>query len=380
MDDPGSDFSRCSLVFRQTLSAGTNGSYTYDANGNTLTDASGKSYTWDFENRLTQAVVPGTSGGTTTFRYDPFGRRIQKSGPLGTTNYLYSGLSLVEELDGSGNILARYTQGRTIDEPLAELRSGTTSYYEQDGVNSVSSLSNAAGALANTYSYDSFGKATSTGTLTNPFQYTGREFDSETGIYYYRARYFDPSAGRFLSEDPARLRGGVNFYAYTRNRPVLLTDPSGYQGGCPPQSSNCVPTDPDSPYQGPDGLWYNTLDWNGQTDPTPSLPGPTPPPSPEKPGPTCDCSSNSEYWSRYFRILDEANDKRLTALWWTLGISGGNGISEKGFEHWGAEAVGEVVAPIVEALDLGHFTYENLKIDTEVGVEVEALKREMGCK
>src|SRR5580704_14729191 len=162
-----------------------------DANGNTLSDAQGRSYTWDFENRLVQAVVPGTNGGTTTFKYDPFGRRIQKSGPLGTTNYLYDGLNLVEELDGSGNILARYTQGRTIDEPLAELRSGTTSYYEQDGVNSVSSLSNAAGALANTYSYDSFGKATSTGTLTNPFQYTGREFDSETGIYYYRARYFD---------------------------------------------------------------------------------------------------------------------------------------------------------------------------------------------
>ena len=61
----------------------------YDANGNTLSDPSGKSYTWDFENRLTQAVVPGTNGGTTTFKYDPFGRRIQKSGPLGTTNYLY---------------------------------------------------------------------------------------------------------------------------------------------------------------------------------------------------------------------------------------------------------------------------------------------------
>ena len=62
---------------------------TYDANGNTLSDPSGKSYTWDFENRLVQAVVPGTNGGTTTFKYDPFGRRIQKSGPLGTTNYLY---------------------------------------------------------------------------------------------------------------------------------------------------------------------------------------------------------------------------------------------------------------------------------------------------
>ena len=61
--------------------------YAYDANGNTLSDAQGRSFTWDFENRLTQATNPGV--GTTTFRYDPFGRRIQKSGPLGITNYLY---------------------------------------------------------------------------------------------------------------------------------------------------------------------------------------------------------------------------------------------------------------------------------------------------
>lgn len=144
-----------------------------DANGNTQTDPSGKTYTWDFENRLTQVVVPGN--GTTTFRYDPFGRRIQKSGSLGTTNYLYDGPNLLEEVDSSGNVLARYTQSGLIDEPLSELRSGTTSYYEQDGINAVSSLSNSAGALANTYTYDSFGKLTaSTGTLINPFQYTSR--------------------------------------------------------------------------------------------------------------------------------------------------------------------------------------------------------------
>src|ERR1700728_2107724 len=70
-----------------------------DANGNTLSDPSGKSYSWDFENRLTQAVVPGT--GTVTFKYDPFGRRIQKSGPLGTTNYLYDMRELIEETDNS---------------------------------------------------------------------------------------------------------------------------------------------------------------------------------------------------------------------------------------------------------------------------------------
>jgi len=117
----------------------------YDANGNTLTDSSGKSYTWDFENRLVQAVVPGT--GTTTFRYDPFGRRIQKSGPNGTTNYLYDGVTDIEEVDGAGNILARYAEGRSIDEPLAELRSGTTSYYEQDGLGSVALIGLGVGGL-----------------------------------------------------------------------------------------------------------------------------------------------------------------------------------------------------------------------------------------
>src|SRR5580658_6007155 len=74
-----------------------------DANGNTLTDASGKSYTWDFENRLTQAVVPGT--GTVSFKYDSFGRRIHKSSPLGTTNYLYDGRSaganVIDEVDNN---------------------------------------------------------------------------------------------------------------------------------------------------------------------------------------------------------------------------------------------------------------------------------------
>jgi RHS repeat-associated protein len=200
----------------------------YDANGNTLNDASGKSYTWDFENRLTQAVVPGT--GTTTFRYDPFGRRIQKSGPLGTTNHLYDGYNVIEDLDNSGNVLARYTQGTHVDEWLAELRSGTSSYYERDGLGSVTSLSNSAGALANTYTYDSYGKVmASTGTLANPFQYTGRESDQETGLYYDRARYYDPAAGRFLSEDPIGFHGGIDFYAYVANNPIIFTDPSGLQ-------------------------------------------------------------------------------------------------------------------------------------------------------
>jgi RHS repeat-associated protein len=220
------------------LTANSSGSYTYDANGNTLSDASGRSFTWDFENRLIQAIVPGT--GTVTFKYDPFGRRVQKSGPLGTTNYLYGGANLLEEVDTSGNILARYTHAQGIDEPLAELRSGTTSYYDQDGQGSVSSVSNSAGVLAKTYVYDSFGKLTSsTGTLTNPLQYAARESDSETGLYYNRSRYYDPGAGRWLSEDRIRFFGGKNFCRYVLNNPLRFRDPFG-RGQVPDCYPDCV--------------------------------------------------------------------------------------------------------------------------------------------
>ena len=141
--------------------------------------------------------------GTTTFRYDPSGRRIQKSGPLGTTNYLYDGPNAVEEVDGSGNAIARYVDSSEVDDQLSELRSSTVSYYEQDAIGSISSLTNSTSVVVGTYSYDAFGNLTaSTGSLTNPLRYTGREFDPETGIYFYRARYYDSTIGRYIGEDP----------------------------------------------------------------------------------------------------------------------------------------------------------------------------------
>ncbi|HTS06405.1 MAG TPA: RHS repeat-associated core domain-containing protein [Candidatus Eisenbacteria bacterium] len=201
----------------------------YDANGNALTDAAGKSYTWDFENRMVQAIVPGTNGGTTTFKYDPFGRRIYKQSPSFTSSFVYDGSNLIETVNGSGSEIASYTQTQNIDEPLAELRGSTTDYYEADGLGSITSLSGSTGALANTYTYDSFGNLTnSTGGVRNSFQYTGREFDPETNLYFYRARYLDPSSGRFISEDPARFNPNqANFYSYVGNSPLINFDPTG---------------------------------------------------------------------------------------------------------------------------------------------------------
>jgi len=202
------------------LTAKTGVTYTYDNNGNTLTktDSTGTTtYAWDFENRLTSVTLPG-SGGTVSFKYDPFGRRIYKSSSIATSIFAYDHDNLIEETNSSGTAVARYAHGPNIDEPLAMLRSSTTSYYSADGLGSVTSLTNSAGAAAQTYTYDSLGNiVATTGSLTNSFRYAGREFDSETTLYYYRTRYYDESAGRFISEDPIGFRAGIDFYTYVLN-------------------------------------------------------------------------------------------------------------------------------------------------------------------
>jgi len=142
--------------------------------------------------------------------------------------FAYDGDNLVEETNSSGTAVARYSDGLNIDEPLAMLRSGATNFYHADGLGSITSLSNTSGSIAQTYTFDSFGNQTgSSGSLTNPFRYTAREFDPETSLYYYRARYYDPTIGRFLSEDRLRFRGGIDFYVYVENNAVNLKDPYG---------------------------------------------------------------------------------------------------------------------------------------------------------
>jgi len=213
------------------LTSDSEASYAYDYNGNTTskTDSTGTTnYSWDYENRLTSVTLPD-SGGTVTLKYDPFGRRIYKQSPTATSVFAYDADNLIETVNSSGGVVARYTQDRDIDEPLAMMRGTITDYYEQDGIGSVTSLSSFAGALVQTYTYDSFGSTTnSSGSLTNFFRYAAREFDTETNLYDYRARYYDPGAGRFIKEDPIQFGSGdPNFYDYVENDATNYTDPTG---------------------------------------------------------------------------------------------------------------------------------------------------------
>lgn len=125
--------------------------------------------------------------------------------------------------------------GRKIDPVLG---ASTTSVTIRDQM--CGPPANSSGTLAQTYTYDAFGNTTnSSGSVTNFFRYAGREFDTETGLYFNRARYYDSTVGRFVSEDPMRFAASVNFYAYVGNSTLNATDPTGLASSC---DSNCMPS------------------------------------------------------------------------------------------------------------------------------------------
>lgn len=178
-----------------------------------------------------------TAVATSTYRYDGLGRRIEKVGNGQTRRYVYDGEDILLEYDETNALLARYTHGPGIDEPVAMVRGGANYFYHQDGLGSVTELTDGAGATAKAYAYDAYGNILEqTGTVENPYAYTGRELDADTGLYYYRARYYDPRIGRFLQKDPIGFgSGSPNLYTYAFNSSVNLADPLGLSPcGCPP--------------------------------------------------------------------------------------------------------------------------------------------------
>ncbi len=199
--------------------------YTYDLNGN-LTYDGRNTYSYDEENRL--ASLTGTNV-SAQYTYDAFNRRIAKTINGTTTYFISDGDREVEERTVSGALSADYTYGDSIDEVLTMTRGGTTYFYHYDGLGSVTELTNVSGTtVIENYTYDPYGTpSVITSSIGNPFRYTGRRFDEESGNYYYRRRYYDPHIGRFLSRDPIGYADSLNAYSYTRNNPINYIDPNG---------------------------------------------------------------------------------------------------------------------------------------------------------
>ncbi len=199
----------------------------YDYNGNMYQKTEGATtttLTYDALNRLAQVDKTGIE--TQTYDYDDQGRRIKKTVGATVNNYLYNGPDIYGEYAGWTSASAIYTHGPNTDDPIIRATESAAQYYHQDGLGSVVALSNNTGGTDGTQRFDVWGNVlASTGAIPQ-YGYTGREPD-ETGLVYYRARYYDPAIGRFTQRDPIGLKGGINPYAYVNGNPVNLVDPTG---------------------------------------------------------------------------------------------------------------------------------------------------------
>jgi RHS repeat-associated protein len=224
--------------------------YLYDGEGNLtkrtdIVTGEVTEYSWDYRNRLTFVVGKNGSGSvikSAQYSYDALNRRIVKevdadgagSGVSQVERLVYDGQQIALTFDGGGNQTHRYLYGVETDQILADEGAGGSVLWPlTDNLGTVRDLVDSSGVIQNRIGYDSFGKVRSqtNSSVGFRFGFTGRELDSETGLYYNRERYYDPTPGRFISEDPIKLSGGdTNLYRYVYNNPTNLVDPSGLYG------------------------------------------------------------------------------------------------------------------------------------------------------
>jgi RHS repeat-associated protein len=223
--------------------AGAPITYTYDANGNLAQQVqAGQVVTFAYDARNRFTAVGAAGDGVTRFTRYPDSRLLSRTAPDGaTTYYVYNQDNVLQELDGSGAVLARYTSGE-VDEWLSQQRGGVTTFYHADALGSVIGLSDLSGNLAATYAYDPFGNSRGeTGSVVNSYRFTGRADLGIAGVYDYRARLYSPALGRFLSKDPITARTDPNPYLYVGNSPLSRTDPLGlllWQKKRPPEDND----------------------------------------------------------------------------------------------------------------------------------------------
>lgn len=227
--------------------------YTYDDNGNQLEKVEGgqtTQYIYDAFNRQTEVNMP--DGTWQANKYDAFGMRLAVLENGVRYDFTTDRGNVITETNASGEQVTRSIRG--IDLVAQEDVKGNLSYYLHNAHGEVVNMVDAAGNVLNSYSYDAFGNTTSYAEkVVNRFLYSGEQLDKLTGDYYLRARYYDPTIGRFTQEDT--YRGDIanprslNLYSYVMNNPVKYVDPTGHRAeidGEGSYSAKTLPTKPDT--------------------------------------------------------------------------------------------------------------------------------------
>ena len=196
----------------------------YDDNGN-LTDDGANTYEYDYGNRLTKATRKSDSAILGEYKFDALGRRIEKQVSGVTTTYYYDEGRVIQEQIGITE--ATYVFGISIDEVVTMERGGQTYYYHANSLGSIIALTESSGNIIEQYSYNAYGTPDINSAFGNPYMFTGRRFDEEIGLYYYRYRSYDSEKGRFLQHDPLGYEDSFNLYEFVNSNPINNIDPYG---------------------------------------------------------------------------------------------------------------------------------------------------------
>jgi len=248
-------------------------SYSHDDNGNLTGETTGgvtKTFNYDAFDRMTSVVQGQTTLQSMT--YAPDSKRLSLTDSSGTRKFFYDGNDVIQEYDSNWSTVRKeYTHGPWVDEPLSMTdktakQAGDTYYLMKDRLGSIIDILDENETLKTTYSYDAFGEPTATyhsGQVDCMYRFTGRAYDTATGAYFYRARYYNQSLGRFFSRDP--IFSLASLYTYCNNSPMNYTDPTGMETSALSDSTIIF-----GGRFGPPGI-------PGKTGPQPGDPGWTPP-------------------------------------------------------------------------------------------------------
>ncbi len=217
-----------SLTLRPGTAQATTFTLGYDDNGNLATKTEQGTgaltrYSWDARDRLVRIEGPAL---TAEFKYDALGRRVSRTVNGVSGAFVYDGRQAIGEVR-NGQLAETLLSGLAIDEVIARYSQTGNRTYLTDALGSVFAQTRADASVVNFYAYSPYGESSSTAPDEgNAIQYTARENDG-TGLYYYRARYYDPVLKRFISEDPAGMEAGTNVYSYVGGMPTMFIDPTG---------------------------------------------------------------------------------------------------------------------------------------------------------